>query len=236
MKRILLVLSAALFVVNISAQGFSGGLFFGPTTSWIATDSRTVNPEKVKLGYTFGATADIRVFDNFALSTGIRFNNIGGSMSFPFGAYDVKAMEVVLPDTLIPGSSMNFNLNYISVPFGFKGKTNEIGYITYFLKGGATPMVNIKAKGDVGSMSDLVINDHVKLFNIGWHIGGGIEYGLSGSTRLLVEVIYTGGLFDFSSLNVFLSPPPDSPTEDPRDFINPKTVLNDIHLKVGILF
>lgn len=229
MKRILLVLVAGLFVVNISAQGFSGGLFIGPTTSWISSDSRTITPEKVKLGYTFGATADIRIFDNFALSTGVRFNNIGGSMSFPFGATGVEAMEVTLPDTLVAGSSMNFNLNYVALPFGFKGKTNEIGYITYFLKAGATPMVNVKAKGDVGSMSNLVINDHVRLFNVGWHIGGGLEYGLSGNTRLLVEVLYTGGLVDFTNLDVFL-------TEEQTDFRNPKTVLNDIHLKVGILF
>lgn len=229
MKKTLTLIIATFFALNIFAQGFSGGFFVGPTTSWISTDSRIVNPEKIKLGYTFGATGDIRFFDNFDLSLGIRFNNIGGSMQFNHGAVGLTAQEVILDDTLSAGSSMNFNLNYIAIPVGFKGKTNEIGYITYFLKGGVTPMVNTKAKGDIGSFTDLIIDDHVNLFNMGWHIGGGIEYSLAGSTRLLVEVIYTGGLFDFSKVDAFIN-------EEMRETRNPKTTLSDVHLKVGILF
>lgn len=229
MKKVLLVFITALLMTNAFSQGFSGGFFVGPTTSWVSTDSRIITPEKVNLGYTFGATADIRFFDNFDLSLGLRFNNIGGSLSFNHGALGLTADEVNLPDTLYSGSSMKYNLNYLAIPVGFKGKTNEIGYITYFLKGGVTPMINTKAQGDIATFTDLIIDDHVKLFNLGWHIGGGIEYALAGSTRLLVEVIYTGGLVDFSDFEAFTN-------EDMNETRNPKTTISDIHLKVGILF
>lgn len=216
--------------LNVFSQGFSGGLFFGPTTSWISSDSRLVNTSRIHLGYNFGAQGDIRIFDNFDLSLGLQFNNIGGSFSFAGAAFDIKPEEFIPIDTFPIGNRMDFNLNYIAVPIGFKGKTNEIGYITYFLKAGATPMVNLKAKADIPFVSDnyVLVNEHVRLLNIGWHIGGGIEYGLTGNTRLLVEVLYTGGLMDFSKFKVF--------DESRNAVAEPKTVLNDIHLKIGVLF
>ncbi len=236
MKKIIILLVFSLYITNIFAQNFSGGLFIGPAISWVSTDSRIIDRDKIKLGYTFGATADLRIFDNFDLALGLKFNNIGGSIKFLHGATGLKAEEITLPDTLPPGSAMNFNLDYIAVPIGFKGKTNEIGHTTYFLKGGATPMVNIKKKGDISTFSDLIIKDHVNTLNFAWHIGGGFEYALAGSTRLLVELIYTGGLMDFSKFK----------DKDKNDLIfandersktgDPKTTINDISLKVGILF
>ena len=229
MKKILVCIIAMAFVGNIFAQKVSGGLFFGPTLSWLSTDSKTLTTEGMRFGYNFGALMDINLMDNFAISTGIQFNKMGGNVKFVYGAHDINPDEGLAYDTLPAGSSINYNLNYLAIPFGFKGKTNEIGYLTYFLKAGVTPLINIKALGDIGVDENILLSDEVRLFNAGWHIGGGAEYSLSGNTRVLFEILYTGGLLEIDNPDVFTTAARNATT-------NTKVVLSDIHIKVGILF
>ncbi len=230
MKKIIVCILAVVLTGNIFAQKLSGGLFFGPTMSWMSTDSKTVTTKGMKLGYTFGALVDINLMDNFAISTGIQFANLGGNVTFVNGALPFTSKEGIAFDTLAAGDEINYNLNYLAIPFGFKGKTNEIGYLTYFLKAGVTPLINIKALADVaGQESILFDNDNIAFFNAGWHIGGGAEYSLSGNTRILFELLYTGGLLDVDKSEVFTTAAMETKA-------NPKVALSDIQLKVGILF
>ncbi len=229
MKKIIVCILAVVLTGNIFAQKISGGLFVGPTMSWMSTDSKTITTEGMKFGYNFGALMDINLTDNFAFSTGIQFNNMGGNVKFVNGAYNITPDEGVAYDTLSAGSEINYNLNYLAIPVGFKGKTNEIGYLTYFLKAGVTPLINIKALGNIGADEKILLGKEINLINAGWHIGGGAEYSLSGNTRVLFEILYTGGLLDIDSSDVFTTAALDAKT-------NPKVVLSDIHLKVGILF
>ena len=235
MKKIIVIALALILSSNIFAQKLSGGLFFAPTYSWLKSDSKTVTPEANRIGYTFGVIADYNLMDNFAISAGVRFNKTGGSLKYVYGIQNFEANEIdnSLTDTLVAGTVINYNLNYIAIPFGFKGKTNEIGYLTYFLKAGITPLINTKAIADIGTLySDEIISKEVGLFNMGWHIGGGAEYSLSGNTKILFEVIYTGGLIDFENPETFTS----DYTSSTAATTNPTTTINDIHLKVGIIF
>lgn len=229
MKKIIVCIIATILTGSIFAQKVSGGLFFGPTMSWMGTDSKYVSTEGMKFGYNFGATLDMNLIDNFAISTGIQFNKLGGNVNFVNGAYSVNPDEGPAYDTLFAGSVINYNLNYLAIPVGFKGKTNEIGYLTYFLKAGVTPLINIKTLGTIGVDENILLSDEIKLLNFGWHIGGGVEYSLSGNTRILFEIIYTGGLMDVDNTDVFTTSALETTS-------NPKVSLSDIHLKVGILF
>ncbi len=230
MKKFIVCILALILAGNIFAQKISGGLFVGPTMSWMSTDSKTITTDGMKFGYNFGALMDINLTDNFAGSIAVQFNNMGGTVNFVHGAYDITPDEGLPFDTLVAGSEINYNLNYLAIPVGFKGKTNEIGYLTYFLKAGATPMLNLKAKGTFGTNEDILLTKEISFLNLGWHIGGGAEYSLSGNTRILFELIYTGGLFDVDNTDVFTTAAMDL---EPN---NPKVYLSDIHLKVGILF
>jgi opacity protein-like surface antigen len=230
MKKIIVCIVALALAGNIFAQKLSGGLFFGPTMSWMSSDSKTVTTKGMKLGYTFGALVDINLMDNFVISTGIQFANLGGKVNFVHGAMPFTSQEDIAFDTLAAGSQINYNLNYLAIPFGFKGKTNEIGYLTYFLKAGVTPLINIKALADVAGQEDILLSHkNVSLFNAGWHIGGGAEYSLSGNTRILFEILYTGGLLDVEKSKAFTTASMETNTD-------PKVSLSDIQLKVGILF
>ncbi|HOZ30890.1 MAG TPA: porin family protein [Bacteroidales bacterium] len=225
MKKIIVCIIATVLSGSIFAQKVSGGLFFGPTMSWMGTDSKTIDPDGMKFGYNFGALIDLNLIDNFAISTGIQFNKLGGNLNYVYTANKIITSE---GDTVLNAGKTSYNLNYLAIPFGFKGKTNEIGYLTYFLKAGVTPLINIKTLGTIGTLEDVLL-DEINLFNMGWHIGGGAEYSLSGNTRILFEIMYTGGLFDVDKTTVYSNEGHTAET-------NPKVTLSDIHLKVGILF
>lgn len=229
MKKIIVCILALVLAGNIFAQKVSGGLFFGPTMSWMSTDSKTVTTDGMKFGYNFGALIDLNLTDNFAGTIGIQFNNMGGNVNFTHGADSIISDENAVYNNLTAGSGISYNLNYLAIPVGFKGKTNEIGYLTYFLKAGATPLINIKTLGLIEGDKGILLSDEISRLNIGWHIGGGAEYSLSGNTRILFEVVYTGGLLDVDNTEVFTSAAMDN-------IADPKIVLSDIHLKVGILF
>ncbi|HQL69740.1 MAG TPA: outer membrane beta-barrel protein, partial [Bacteroidales bacterium] len=124
-------------------------------------------------------------------------------------------------------STVKFKMDYLEIPIGFKGKTNEIGYFTYFLKAGVTPGINIKARADITVGSNDIITEESKLFNMGWYLGGGFEWSLSGNTRFLTEVLYTGGILDTDKVEVLKLDATSS---------NVKSKLNGITLRVGILF
>lgn len=231
MKKIILCCFVILFAYNIFAQNksISGGLYFGPGLSWLSSDSKTVKEEGLRLNYSFGALLDINIINNFAFSTGLTFNKYNGKISYPFGASDIIAGETGTRSSLPDNIKMTYKLNYLAIPLGLKGKTNEIGYLTYFLKAGITPMINIKAKANIGDSENELINKEIRLLNLGWHIGGGLEWNLAGNTKLLVELLYTGGIFDIDKTKVYTSGLKVE-THDPK--IN----INDISLKVGIIF
>lgn len=232
MKRIGIVAIIILMSSSLYAQKMSGGLFVGPNISWFGTDSKLANNDGVRLGYTFGAMADIKLMDNFAFSTAIRYNNVGGNINYVYGVKEFNRAE--LGDTTIFSSTnIKYKLDYIEIPIGFKGGTNEIGYITYFMKAGVTPGIRLKGKADVSVNSDDLISKEINLIQMGWHIGGGIEYSLSGNTRVIVELIYNGYIFDFDKTDVFSQTHilgVDTPTA------NSKIGVNNVMLLVGIKF
>jgi hypothetical protein len=102
-------------------------------------------------------------------------------------------------------------LQYIELPITLKLKTNEIGYLTYYLQAGLAPAINIRSRADIKfntqtttlatnstvisnvESDDEDIQDEINNINLSMIIGGGIEYTLSGSTVLLVGVQFNNG-------------------------------------------
>jgi len=226
MKKLTIITIVLLISIGSYAQKVSGGLFVGPNLSWYTLDSKVAANKGVKLGYQFGAMIDFNLIDNFAISTGVNFNSLGGSQTYQYGAHNFYRQD--LGDTTLGvNSTVKFKMDYLEIPIGFKGKTNEIGYFTYFLKAGVTPGINIKARADITVGSNDIITEESKLFNMGWYLGGGFEWSLSGNTRFLTEVLYTGGILDTDKVEVLKLDATSS---------NVKSKLNGITLRVGILF
>ena len=233
MKKIVFVLLITTSVLKLYSQDskkVSAGLFISPNLSWLKSDLKAVENEGIKMGYSFGALLDLKVVDNFYFSAGLAYKNMGGKLSYEHGISEFKTEDSTLYNVQ-SGTTIKYKLDYLSIPLALKGTTNEIGYITYFLKAGIEPMINIGAKADIGNIKNYVIKkDNINFFNFGWNIGGGFEYNLVGNTKLLVEILYTGFILDVDkSKDIFI----DAAAVQKK---NPKTVINEIELKVGILF
>lgn len=214
----------------------SGGLYLKGGLSWLMSDSKPLLPKnKAKLSYGFGATMDWNFSKNFSLNIAAGLTGIGGTTEFKNGIIgltdDDGTMIPSIGDTLT--HSYKFSSSYIEIPIGIKGCTNEIGYFTYFLKLGADPMFRIKSKMrpmDQDGNMQYTITKSTNLINIGWHVGGGFEWTLAGNTKLLVELAYLGTLLDFDKAKTMKN------ADKNYEQFNPSIKLNDISLKVGVVF
>ncbi len=228
MKQFIFLFIAIFFSVLVNAQKVSGGLSFSPILSWTKSDNKSVEKAENRFSVGYGLFVDYNFTDNFSFSTGINVNEVGGTVKYPKEMY--FNYEDIL-DTLPKNSKVAYKIRYVEIPISLKGKTNEIGYFTYFMKAGISPMFRWKARGDIYKVinskevkiEDVNIKDEVSTFNLSFHVGAGMEYSLGGNTALIAEVIYYNGLIDF--------------TPDETDKMNNYTILtHQLMLKVGVKF
>ncbi|MCF0206790.1 MAG: PorT family protein [Bacteroidales bacterium] len=231
MKKIVFTAIMLVCVLSMSAQDkrvsrVSGGMYVKGGLSWFMSDNkRYVENEKVKMSYGFGAVMNYRFTNNFALDISGGYSCIGGTANFINGTMPFEDID----NTLIGGPTINkykYTNSYIELPIAIQGRTNEIGYFTYFLKLGATPMVRIKSK-IAPDLEARTATKQTYLFSAGWTVGAGFEMTLVGNTRLLVEVDYLGTLTDLDKIKTI---------KDDLTELNPSIKINDVALKVGILF
>jgi hypothetical protein len=122
---------------------------------------------------------------------------------------------------MIPaGSTVAYNLSYLTIPVGLKLKTNEIGYFTYFAELGFAQEINIGSRAN-SSGSDLNktnVPKETNLLNMSYFFGGGVEYNIGGSTSLVAGIFYNNGFVDVLSNN------------------HHKAVLSYLSFRAGVLF
>ncbi len=200
---IITVLLATAFSSNAqSEQKFHFGLKASPSLAWVSTDSKGATSEGTKLGFGYGLITEFNFSDHYAFATGIDVNYRGGKMKF-----SSESTSGGVTTTSILTSSLT--IQYIELPITLKLKTNEIGYLTYFLQAGISPGLNIRAKADNStavqingspiqtlSEDNVDIKDQINNFNLSMILGGGVEYTLSGSTVLLVGITFNNGFLD----------------------------------------
>jgi hypothetical protein len=173
--------------------------------AWLHSSTKGYDSNGSKFGFTYGLITEFKFSDNYAFATGIDVAYRGGKSKYTSSA--------TLGSTTITKSfEQTTTLQYIELPITLKLKTNEIGYLTYYLQAGLSPGINISANADQkistqtttgGSTStvnsdstDIDIKDGINNFNLSMVIGGGVEYTLSGSTVLLVGIQFNNGFLD----------------------------------------
>ena len=136
--------------------------------------------------------------ERYSFCTGLILDNTGGRLSYP----DTIELKVPGEPASVPaGSEVKFRLQYLGIPVGLKLKTQEIGYTTFFINLGVTPMVNLRSRisseGIIPDRSDG--KDETRLFNMNYFILAGIEYSLGGSTSLIGGIGFNSGFTDITS-------------------------------------
>jgi hypothetical protein len=228
MKKVCVVLLLMLLSFFIKAQRLTGGFFASPNLTWLKPVNTTeIKNEGLKLGFSYGILGDYRLLGkNFTFNMGIVVNRMGGKIG-----YNDSIPHFITTDSTYAfskGVVIDYKLTYISFPLGLKGKTNEIGYITYFMKGGLTPMFHFRSKADAtqNNVTDMSIPKEVARLAMSYYIGGGIEYNLGGTTSLLIELVFTNGLTDITNtVRMFRG-------SERQDLI----IQNNLALRLGVIF
>jgi opacity protein-like surface antigen len=209
-KKILLLAFFGLLTGTLFAQKFHFGLGVTPSMAWLHSGTDDFEGDGSKVGFNYGLITEFAITENYSFATGITFENNGGKLK-------TKGVTV---DTL--NYHLDFKLQYVEVPLTLKMKTKPVGYIRYYGQFGVAPAFLIGAKGTTEQGSTIIaddvdVKDDINNFNISLVIGGGIEYNLSGTTNLLLGIVYKNGFSDV--LNT------DS-----------KANANSLGLNIGVLF
>lgn len=217
MKKTLILSIICLLAITLYGQGTKFGVFIDPQMTWLSSDTRDVNRDGIIMGINGGLAIDKYFQKNYAINTGLALGTQGGTLNFKNESV-ISAFDEV--DTLPAGTSVDYKLNYLTIPLGLKMRSNEIGYFSYFAQVGLTNQFNIKARATSSdnTLDKSNISDEIGLFNVAWHFGGGIEYGISKDTFLSFGVFYHNGFFDILSND------------------NTKAVSRAVSLRVGVMF
>jgi hypothetical protein len=199
------------------------GFKLSPALSWMKPDfvntpaGYNIERDGIKAGFSYGAQIE------FLLSGNNLFLQTGFDIQQHNGAYKVSS-------TLL-NYSENYRMQYIELPFIFKARTREIGYIRYYGQLGfgfsgrnrvkltrTTEILNVKTE----TVFDRA-NDRANFFRTSMILGGGIEYSLSGSTALIAGISFNNG---FTNI---LKKQNNTPYEE-------RAITNFLQLNIGILF
>jgi len=195
MQKYILSLIILLFPLQIFSQGLSFSVVIDPQVTWMSSDSKKIERAGANFGLGGGLVLDHYFAENYAFSTGLFIQGTGGnlrftdSLDFQYGGSR---------DTLPGGSTVNYKLQYLTIPFSLKLKSNEIGYFKFFTHLGINTHINLKATGDVEdfNISGEDIRDEIQFFMMSYFIGGGLEYSLGGNTALIGGIYWTSGIWD----------------------------------------
>jgi len=195
-----IVFFALLTNSNKSKAQFSFGVFADPQLSWFSSDTKKYDPNGPIASFNVGFSAEKYFAERYALSTGLSLNSLGGNIRFTED-FILKTRDGEY--TLKSGDNLKLKAQYVTLPIGFKFRTNQIGYNTFFatigLKG------NIKLKGfawnDTNTVEKETATDHFSWGFASYYIGAGMEYSLGGESALQFGVTFTDGLSKFLDLN-----------------------------------
>lgn len=173
------------------------GLHFNPVISWFSSDTKETSGEGARAGYDFGITFNKYFTSNYAFTLGLSLINAGGKLS----STDTTVMQFNnFKTTVLPGKTIVYRVDYLSLPFGLHLQTNQIGYFTWFSELGFDPKVILSGKADIpsaGITSENAIKE-LRAFNAGYHISGGVQYSLGGNTAFIAGLKFENNFLDLT--------------------------------------
>ena len=196
-------------------------LIGSPQLSWLKSDVPENEKGPLYLGYYAGIEFDYFFQDNYGFSSGINLLSTGGSLTY------LNEQEIYFdkgPDLMSPGTKLTFQLKYIDIPLGLKFTSGEIGYTTIFADVGLNLLLNTKATATATDNNYVKepLSEEISLFNIGYHVEGGILYSFGNNLSLVVAVEYRKTFLDL--------------TNDRGAPVTDNTYINQLGLKLGLAF
>ena len=190
-----------LFTIRIgklnAQQSISFGIRADPAFCWFSSDNNIIKNDGARPGLNFGLTFNRYFAKNYSFSTGISLLNAGGRLI----SSDTTVFEFTnFTSTILPGKPVVYKIQYLVIPLGLKLQTNQIGYVTFFSDIGLDPKIVVGGKADIPSLDisgEKAINE-LKPFNLGYHVTGGIEYSVGGTTALVIGLNFDNNFLDIT--------------------------------------
>jgi hypothetical protein len=201
-KRVITVLLLALCMgwSSVFAQKLRFGIFADPVISWFSSDTHETESKGARSGFNFGLIFNKYFSENYAFSTGLNILNAGGQIvnSVPI-VMEFKNMK----DSVPAGETVIYKVQYLSIPLGLKFNTNQIGYVSFFTDLGLDPKIVIGGKADIPYSKITGENalEELRLFNLSYHITGGIEYSIGATTALVFGLGFDNNFLDITKDN-----------------------------------
>lgn len=206
---------------NANGRKVRVGAHFSPNIGWIKSDDRRLVADGSRMSYAYGFGTDWRIHKNLSFYGGFDIlslqSRIINRATLPF--------SIVSPAPRIDTSTSTnylYKNQYLEFPLLFTGKTNEIGYLTYFIQAGISPAILLTSKArmtastsNISWEGDAKINaekddeyhtafDNTTIGRVGFVMGLGAEYNLGGTTSVYGSLHFNNGLtrmMKSSSLN-----------------------------------
>jgi len=196
--KIILVIGLIFVPVILKAQQvISFGIHADPVISWFSTDISTVKNDGARPGFNFGLTFNNYFTKNYSFSTGITLMHTGGRLM----SSDTTLLRFTNSTVkVLPGKQVIYKIQYLAFPLGLKLQTNQIGYITFFTDLGFVPKIAISRRADIPSLNmsgENALNE-LRIINLSYHITGGFEYSLGGSTALVFGIDFDNNFLDIT--------------------------------------
>lgn len=226
----LAITSGVIAQTDASSKFFRFGMYGSTGPAWIKSNTDSMDFNGMRLGLGYGFIGEFSLADNFGLTSGFDVMYVGGKIDYTKTALLNNEFGGQVLDTAavsrVKKASATYKVQYLSIPIMLKMKTNEINYMTYFLRVGGSIGMRIGSKGNLdyslGNVNVVLdgvkLNDDINFFRASFNVGAGVEYSLGGSTSAIAELNFSNGLLD-----VFKS----KTTEG---------VANYISLKIGVIF
>lgn len=191
MKKViyLILFSAVVFSsVNAQEKGHTRFSFvLNPQISWIKTNHDKVDSKGSLPGYNFGIIVDRFFGDNYAFCIGLTINTNGGKLQYPVDAFHPAPY------------TQTYRLKYLEIPLGLKLRSEDMHRTNFYGRFGLSQQINIKAVDSNGKD----ISDQVRVFDLGYHLGAGIEYSVGSRNALMFGLLFNNGFADVTKKNGF---------------------------------
>lgn len=211
MKKEILTLSCCLFFAlsawaqapaPTATSSLKLGVQASPTFTWMNTNDNQITGDGVRLGLNLGLTGQYFFSENYSFATGISLLlNQGGGLNYGYEGNFLARTEPQRPalDSIAAGTTIDFAVQYIEIPFSIRLRTGEFGYMRYFAE---LPMFTLafrtQGRADINDLdiSNENISDDIMPINIRWGLGGGVEYSVSPNLSLVGGLYYNSTLVD----------------------------------------
>ena len=229
-----------LFVSSNAQSDFRFGFEASPSVSWIRTDDNSIEGNGANLGMRLGVNGEKYFAENYALTFGLGFAfNQGGTLNHTTGGdlWPTNELSKDILHELINDVDLKYGIQYVEIPFGFKMRTNEFGYIRAyaelprFILGTRTQSRGaIECGGSEYDVEKENIKKVVHPLSLSWGIGGGAEYTINENTSIVAGLYFQNGITDISKDGTQLLDGGETRKE------NSKAKIGSITLRIGVIF